>query len=235
MPRMDAFVLGRQGPRATMEDRHVLSVSGQTAWGAVFDGHRGAEVADYAAAALPGMFGLSAGAALRGLEAGSLRLPSGACAVVFRLVGDELQVANLGDAELAVVEHGQAATVTQLHRVTNPRERQRVLDAGGVIDGVYVMDLTSGNGLMPTRTLGDAEFRSVGISGEVAEWRGRLRDGWIVAACDGLWDVLDPEELPALLEGSTPETAARRLVHEALAVRFAHDNVTVLVLRRTPD
>jgi serine/threonine protein phosphatase PrpC len=232
---MDAFALGRQGPRSAMEDRHVLSVSGQNAWGAVFDGHRGADVANYAAAALPGMFGLSAADALRGLEAGSLRLPGGACAVVLRFDGDELQVANLGDAELAVVEGGTAEIVTDLHRVTNPRERQRVLEAGAVIDGPYVVDLSTGNGLMPTRTLGDVEFRPIGISGEVAEWRGRLQDGWIVAACDGLWDVMGPQELPPFLEGSTPEAAARRLVHEALEVRSSHDNVTVLVLRRTPD
>lgn len=235
MPRMDAFALGRQGPRATMEDRHVLSVSGQSAWGAVFDGHRGAEVADYAGSALPHLFQLPAAGALRGLEAGARRLPSGACAVVFRLDGEELQVANLGDAELALVEDGQAAVVTELHRVTNPAERQRVLKAGGVIDDPYVMDLSTGHGLMPTRSLGDDDFRRVGISGEVAEWRGRFRDGWIVAACDGLWDVLEPEELPAFLEGSTPEAAARRLVHEALQVRCSYDNVTVLVLHRTSD
>jgi len=232
---MDAFALGRQGPRATMEDRHVLSVSGQTAWGAVFDGHRGPQVADYAADALPRLFGLSAADALRDLEAGSGRLRSGACAVVFRLDGEDLQVANLGDAELAVVEGGEATIVTEAHRVTNPRERQRVLEAGAVIDGPYVMNLATGNGLMPTRSLWDADFRRVGISGEVAEWRGRLRDGWIVAACDGLWDVLEPQELPAFLEQATPEIAARRLVQEALGVRSSYDNVTVLVLRTTPD
>lgn len=235
MPRIEAFALGRQGPRPTMEDRHVLSVTGQTAWGAVFDGHRGDEVAAYAADALPGLSGLSAGDALRRLEEGARRLAGGACAVVFHLAGDELRVANLGDAELAVVEDGHAAVVTQLHRVTNPRERQRVLEVGGVIDGPYVMDLATGNGLMPTRSLGDTDFARVGISGEVSEWAGRLVDGWIVAACDGLWDVLKPDELPGFLKGATPEAAARRLVDEALEVRASYDNVTVLVLRRTPS
>lgn len=235
MPRIDAFALGRQGPRATMEDRHVLSVSGHTAWGAIFDGHRGDEVARYAASTLPTLFDHSAADALRAIEEGARPLPSGACAVVFRLEGDDLHVANLGDAELVVVEDGQAAAVTEMHRVSNPRERQRVLEVGGVIDGVYVMDLATGNGLMPTRTLGDEEFRAVGVSGVVAEWRGRLTDGWVVAACDGLWDVLTPDELPAFLEGATPEQAARRLVDEALKVRSSHDNITVLTLRLTPD
>lgn len=212
----------------------MLSVDGQTAWGAVFDGHRGDQVARYAADTLPTLFDLSAGDALRRLEQGARPLPSGACAVLFRLEGHELQVANLGDAELAVVDGGRSAAVTEMHRVTNPRERQRVLDAGAIIDGPYVMDMTTGNGLMPTRSLGDADFAAVGISGDVAEWTGQLEDGWLVAACDGLWDVLQPEELPEFLEGSTPEEAARRLVDEALHVRRSHDNVTVLVLRRTP-
>ncbi len=233
MPRIDAFALGRQGPRPTMEDRHVLSVTGHTAWGGVFDGHRGEEVSEYAAAALPGLFDLSAGEALRRLEVGSRRLPSGACAVVFRLDGTQLHVANLGDCELAVVADGHAEVVTQMHRVSNPRERQRVLEAGGVIDGPYVMDLATGNGLMPTRSLGDDDFAAVGVSGEVSEWTGKLEDGWLVAACDGLWDVVTPEELPAFLEGASPEEAARRLVDEAIQKRFSHDNVTVLALHRT--
>ena len=235
MPRIDAFALGRQGPRPTMEDRHVLSVTGQTAWGGVFDGHRGEDVSDYAALALPGLFDLTAGDALRRLEVASRRLPGGACAVVFRLDGDDLHVANLGDCELAVVEDGHPAVVTQLHRVSNPRERQRVLDAGGVIDGPYVMDLSTGNGLMPTRTLGDDDFAAVGVTGEVSEWSGKLIDGWVIAACDGLWDVLNPEELPAFLKRASPEEAARRLVEEALEKRYSHDNVTVLVLRRAPS
>ncbi|MGH7912875.1 MAG: PP2C family serine/threonine-protein phosphatase [Candidatus Dormibacteraceae bacterium] len=232
MPRIDAFALGRQGPRSTMEDRHVLSVQGQTAWGAVFDGHRGDEVARYAETTLPMMFDLSAADALRRLEVGARSLSGGACAVVFQLVGDALQVANLGDSELVIVEDGQVSRVTELHRVSNDGERQRVLERGAVIDGPYVMDLTTGNGLMPTRTLGDVEFEDVGISGEVAEWSGRLEDGWIVAACDGLWDVLEPEELTPFLDGGTPEDVARRLVDEALRVRRSHDNLTVLALRR---
>lgn len=212
----------------------MVSVTGQTAWGAVFDGHRGAEVSEFAAAALPPLFHLSAGDALRRLAVGARRLPGGACAVVFRLDGGDLQVANLGDCELAVVEDEHAAVVTELHRVSSPRERRRVREAGGVIDGPYVMDLATGNGLMPTRALGDHEFAAAGISGEVAEWTGKLRDGWVVAACDGLWDVLGADELPRFLAGSSPEDAARRLVDEALRKRGSQDNVTVLVLRRTP-
>lgn len=234
MLRIDAFALGKQGLRAAMEDRHALSVEGDTAWGAVFDGHRGDEVAEYAARTLPSLSHLGAADALRSLEVGARPLPAGACAVVFRLDGPDLQVANLGDAEVVVVDGDGAVAVTEMHRVTNLRERQRVLDAGAVIDGPYVMDMTTGNGLMPTRSLGDDEFARVGISGDVAEWRGRLDgDGWVVAACDGLWDVLRPEELPAFLEG-TAEEVARRLMDEALEVRHSRDNVTVLVLHRTP-
>lgn len=234
MPRIDAFALGRQGPRSTMEDRHVLSVTGQTAWGAVFDGHRGDEVARYAETTLPMMFDLSPADALRQLEVGARALTGGACAVVFRLVGDQLEVANLGDSELAIVEGGSVALATELHRVSNEHERQRILDVGAVIDGPYVMDMATGNGLMPTRTLGDVEFEQVGITGEVHEWSGTIGDAWIVAACDGLWDVMDPAELPAFLDGCTPEDAARRLVDEALRGRHSHDNLTVLALRRTP-
>jgi serine/threonine protein phosphatase PrpC len=234
MPRIDAFAIGQQGPRPTMEDRHLLRVDGSVAWGAIFDGHRGAEVAAYAAGMLPTLLGMDPGAALRTIEAGARRLPGGACAALFRLSGDHLQVANVGDVELAVVTSDMVATLTELHRLTNPAERERVAAAGAVIEDPYVIDTASGQGLMPTRTLGDADFTHVGVSGEPHVWSGGFRNGWLIAACDGLWDVVEPEELPGLLVGEPdPERVARRLVEEALRVRESYDNVTVIALRHS--
>ncbi|MFZ0217923.1 MAG: PP2C family protein-serine/threonine phosphatase [Candidatus Dormiibacterota bacterium] len=232
MPRIDAFALGLQGPRPTMEDRHVLRVEDGIAWGAVFDGHRGSEVAEYAAVTLPAMFDLTPDEALRNLAAGTRSLGAGACAVVFELRGDRLQVANVGDAEIVVVTSDAVDTLTEMHRVTNESERARVVAAGGIIDGPYVVDASTGQGLMPTRTLGDAEFAHVGITGDPYVWSGNFRNGWLIAACDGLWDVVAPAELPGLLMGETdPEQVARRLTDEALRVRNSYDNLTVIALR----
>ena len=134
-------------------------------------------------------------------------------------------------AAAALVAGGRATRFTEDHRLTNDAERNRIVEAGGEIWGPYVR-LPDGPGIMPTRTLGDHEFARVGVLSEPAVSTHPLHPGFLVAACDGLWDVMGVEDLPKLLKGATtPEEAAGRLAHEALHVRSTTDNLTVLVVR----
>ena len=220
-----------QGPRWEMEDRHVLLAEAGEVLGAVFDGHNGAWVAELAARLLPGLRDHPPAEALTAIHRQAHGLPGGACAVVFHLQGDRLEVANVGDAELALVAAGEARVLTRRHRLDDPEERARILARGGVIQWPYAVDPRTLRGLMPTRALGDHELERIGIVCEPHRWSGRFGEGWLVAACDGLWDVLEAEELPRLLHGSAEETA-RRLGEEALRVRGSTDNLTVLVVHR---
>jgi serine/threonine protein phosphatase PrpC len=228
---IDAHALGFRGPRWAMEDRHVLVVRDDLVVGAVFDGHGGAAVADFAAGRLASMLDVPPGAALRRIHEASAGLSGGACAVAFRLAGELLEVANLGDTGLVRVDD-RVEVLSESHRVSNPAERARVLAAGAAIVGPYVVDPFTGDGLMPTRSLGDHQFAGIGVIGEPQEWRGRFRSGWLVAACDGLWDVLSPEELPRWLVGSA-EAAARGLAEEALEGRGSADNLTIIVVHKS--
>ena len=232
MAHLEAAAVSEQGPRPSMEDRHVLRVDGDRALGAVFDGHNGAAVAEYASDHFEGDGREPVDEALRRVHAGSRGLRGGACAVAFRVAGPRLEVANVGDAELAVVTGAGVSVLTEEHRLTNAVERSRVQAAGAILDGPYAVDPRTGNGLMPTRGLGDHSFADIGIVCDPYRWSGPFAEGWLVAACDGLWDVLAPEELPEFLAGSAQE-AARALAREALDVRASYDNLTVIVLRRT--
>jgi protein phosphatase 1G len=227
---VDAFVVGDQGLRPAMEDRHVLMVDGERIDGAIFDGHNGSDVAQLAADMYPQVASLEPGQALRKIHASCDRLSGGACAVAFRLEGNRLRVANAGDADLAVVREGKVEVLTERHRLDNPAELRRLLAAGAMLQPPYVLNPLTLDGLMPTRALGDHEFAEAGISAEPYEWVGNFEAGWLVAACDGLWDVLDPAELPGYLEGDARSTA-QQLVHEALEVRGSDDNVTVMVIK----
>ncbi|HEX4216709.1 MAG TPA: PP2C family protein-serine/threonine phosphatase [Candidatus Dormibacteraeota bacterium] len=229
---IDAAVREAQGPRTEMEDSHVLQVVGEDLAGAVFDGHFGPEVAAYAARNYAFEPGLEPGAALLRIHQGTHHLRDGACAVAFCLESGRLRVANAGDAELALVRDDQVEVVTQVHRISNRSERLRILAAGGVIDGPYAIDPRTGDGLMPTRGLGDHVFGRIGIVCEPATWEGVFDRGWLVAACDGLWDVLRAAELPRFLKGTADDVAAS-LVREAISGRGSGDNVTVLVAHRT--
>jgi serine/threonine protein phosphatase PrpC len=229
---IEAAEFSDQGLRWEMEDRHVLLVEGEEVVGAVFDGHNGAWVAELAARLLPQLRQRSPAEILVTIHRQTLGLPGGACAVVFHLQGDQLEVANVGDAELALVSGDEVRLLTQRHRLDDPEEQARILARGGMIQGPYAIDPRTFHGLMPTRVLGDHELERIGIICEPHQWSGRFREGWLVAACDGLWDVISAQELPPLLRGSAEETA-RRLAEEALQVRGSTDNLTILVVHRT--
>lgn len=223
-----------QGARPSMEDRHRIRLTGDGAWGAIFDGHGGAGVAALAAAEAGRLLpDVSPGEALRRLARLTAGESAGACAVAFRLRGDLLEVANLGDCELAVVRPNGVEVLSRVHRLSDAIERQRVLAAGAVVRGPYVTDPRTGDGVMPTRVLGDRQFHRLGVSSVPDERSSGFAEGWLIAACDGLWDVMAAAELPALLAGS-PEETAQALVHLALVERRSADNVTVIALHKEP-
>lgn len=230
---LEAYAVEDQGWRSSMEDRHVLTTDGDRVAGALFDGHAGWQVADFAARAFPKLIATrTPGEALRAINGTVGGLPGGACALTFRLDGQRLEVANLGDSELVQVTGSEVQVLTEMHRLTNAEERARVLQKGALIEGPYVVDPSTGEGLMPTRSLGDHEFAHVGIIANPYEWTGTFTDGWLVAACDGLWDVMNPAELPGYLTVSA-EHSARTLLREALKVRGSTDNLTIIVVRKS--
>jgi serine/threonine protein phosphatase PrpC len=89
------------------------------------------------------------------------------------------------------------------------------------------------HGLMMTRSLGDRWFRPVGVIAEPEIGRHAVGadDVAVVAATDGVWDVLDVDEAAGLVRRAVAaRSAARALVDAALGIG-ASDNVTAIVVR----
>jgi len=236
-----AYAVADIGGRYTMEDEHILevvSVEPLRVLGAVFDGHGGSAVARLAKARLPALFRAALTsdpekafrAAFAGIHHESEGLPGGAAVAAFYIDGSTITVANTGDSHVALVSEDRATRLTEEHRITNGAELKRVIEAGATIWGPYVC-LPSGAGIMPTRTVGDHEFAQIGIIPEPAITSRTSAPGFLVAGCDGLWDVVATEELPTLLKAATTaEDAALGLEHEALHARNTEDNLTILVV-----
>jgi serine/threonine protein phosphatase PrpC len=234
------------GGRAEMEDEHLLeveSVRPLRVLGGVFDGHGGVSVARLAKVRFGPLFRASlpsgpesafrAGYAALQRESGGM--DGGAVAATFWIDGPRVTVANAGDAHIVSVAGDRAARLTEDHRITNEAELKRVVDAGATIWGPYVC-LPDGRGIMPTRALGDHEFTKVGVLSDPVVSTHALEPGFLIAACDGLWDVMETEELPGVLAGITgAQEAAERLRREALEVRKTSDNLTVLAVRLGPS
>lgn len=232
------------GRRWKMEDTHVL-IPDFTApgWvlGAVFDGHRGSRAASYAASHFPELVqkavhsgqdgGNALVFALESLGRDLLSEPSGCTAAAFLLQDTELAAANAGDARVVIIQTGETRQLTRDHRVDNEEERQRIFEAGGIIEGSYVMHGFSG--LMPTRTLGDAGFEEVGVisSPFVQTVQRSNRDQWLIAACDGLFDAMSNQEVAhTIQEALNADEAVDRLRHEVLDIRQGTDNLTILAV-----
>ena len=237
-----AHVVADIGGRGEMEDEHLLeleSVRPLRILGGVFDGHGGIAVARLAKSRLGPLFGtaLPSGpesafrSAYAAIQRESDGLAGGAVAATFWIDGPRVTVANAGDAHVVAISGDRASRLTEEHRITNDAELRRVVDAGATIWGPYVC-LPDGRGIMPTRTLGDHELRKIGVLWEPAVSAHALEPGFLVAACDGLWDVIEPAELPTIVRGlSTATEVTERLAREALDVRRTSDNLTVLAVR----
>jgi serine/threonine protein phosphatase PrpC len=233
-----------QGRRLNMEDTYVLIPDfANPDWvlGAVFDGHRGTSAASYAATHFPELVqhamdsGQEAGNALvfalESLGWNLLNEPSGCTAAAFFLQDHELAAANVGDARIILIQEGVAWQLTQEHRVDDPKERHRIKDSGGIIQGRYVMHGLSG--LEPTRTLGDAKFHEAGIifSPYMQTAPRTAKDEWLIAACDGLFDFMSNLDVAAIMQDAQDaEDAAWRLRHEILDIRQGTDNLTILIV-----
>lgn len=167
--------------------------------------------------------------------------------------GVELFVANVGDSRALLVSSSGTRRLTHEHRTSDEPELQRIRDEGG-----FVYNRRVGGRLSVTRALGDFDLKPI-VSAEpdVSSYRGPGDEVVaLVLASDGLWDVIDDDEVEELISQSMTEAltiegflsmskrkphargvaaattleerAAKALVEKAKA-RGSRDNITVVV------
>ena len=165
--------------------------------------------------------------------------PSGACICLCIAERGRAWVANLGDCRALAVslEDGPACLLSVDQRSGEGAEYNRILATGGSVVGNAV------EGLMPSRTLGDADVKILCPAGvilaepEVRVWEGQ---GIVIIASDGLWDVLSNEDVLNMIprgktlrracqDPTTLQNWAEMLVAEAMR-QGAQDDVTALLL-----
>lgn len=229
------------GPRAHMEDRWAVQITPGGLFAAVYDGHGGARVADLAAAGLHRAVlaaleaGLEPADALRRafaeLERATDDPDCGSTVAALLLARGALFTAHVGDSRIARIGHARAEALTSDHRIDAAVERARVLRMGARLEPPYVV--RGDRGLMMTRSLGDRWFRPVGVTGEPEIRRHALEgdDVALVAATDGVWDVLGEEDVARVVRPApTAQAAAEALLDAAIAADTL-DNATALVVR----
>ncbi|XP_042363451.1 protein phosphatase 1B-like isoform X2 [Plectropomus leopardus] len=220
-----------QGWRVEMEDAHTAVVGlphGLTDWSffAVYDGHAGSRVANYCSGhllehILSGGADFSSGSGSvegvkDGIRSGFLNIDeymrsfsdlrqgldrSGSTAVCVLVSPTHLYFINCGDSRAVLSRDTKVGFSTQDHKPCNPREKERIQNAGG-----SVMIQRVNGSLAVSRALGDYDYKCVDGKGPTEQLvspepevcvleRAAEGDEFVVLACDGIWDVMSNEEL----------------------------------------
>ncbi|XP_049640216.1 protein phosphatase 1B isoform X1 [Suncus etruscus] len=125
---------------------------------------------------------------------------SGSTAVGVMISPKHIYFINCGDSRAVLCRKAQVCFSTQDHKPCNPKEKERIQNAGG-----SVMIQRVNGSLAVSRALGDYDYKCVEGKGpteqlvspepEVFDVVRADDDEFIILACDGIWDVMSNEEL----------------------------------------
>jgi serine/threonine protein phosphatase PrpC len=239
------------GLRRSMEDEHALyDLPDKKFFSAeVYDGHGGRRAAQVAAEMLTPLFRDSLEKELekpprdRRPERHLLResylavdahlvashIDSGTTAATFYILDGRFVAANAGDTRIVIGRKGGPYALTVDHRPDRPEEEARIVALGGE---VVVINVPRVQGILAiSRALGDSPLKPY-VTAEpriVEGWLGR-ENNWVVLACDGVWDVLSPEEVLTLVRSAGNAQSAAEVIKNNALDKGSMDNITVLVL-----
>mmetsp|Transcript_6149 Transcript_6149/g.10668 ORF Transcript_6149/g.10668 Transcript_6149/m.10668 type:complete len:320 (+) Transcript_6149:85-1044(+) len=217
-----------QGWREYMEDRHFAMSSlpsdawkGHTVFG-VLDGHGGAQVAEFCNSRLTSAIAEGTPSDMsdalvnafhkmdelllseRSWSSTSAQVRGGCAAVVCVVSQSSISVAHAGDCRAVLCRSGTTVPLTEDHKPGLPRERKRILAAGGYLTTGSNGDLRVCADLNLSRAIGDLRFKSnsslmpseqiICSTPDVMSIPRTPQDEFIILACDGVWDVITNED-----------------------------------------
>jgi protein phosphatase 1L len=223
----------------------------------VFDGHGGRQVSAYLAHNLPAELQASQNnntntlqdhehtlrTALQQIDEKVLQIRhwsyQGSTAVVLYYTPQGLLVANVGDSRAVLSHQTRALPLTRDHKPNDPHEWARIEAMGGTVEFDGYVDpqgvpfgcyRVNGN-LAMSRAIGDRSERPmVTAEPDICFFELTTECDFVVLATDGLWDVMDNEEVVQYIHKyGQREEVASWLVEEALR-RGSLDNITVVIV-----
>lgn len=233
-----------QGWRIHMEDSHthILSLPDDpgTAFFAVYDGHGGANIAQYAGKHLHKFvtrrpeYGNDL---RRALQRGFLDIDdamlndeslkeqmAGSTAVAVMIKDEQLYCANAGDSRAIACVGGKLDVLSFDHKPNNASELERIKRAGGYVEYNRV------NGYLAlSRALGDFSLKRNGdklpeeqvVTAYPDVEERQITEDWefMVIACDGIWDVLPSQSVLDFVQGEIAQGIYPQNICENLMTR----------------
>lgn len=165
---------------------------------------------------------------------------SGSTAIGALLTPENIIVANCGDSRCILVRGSTVVELSVDHKPYNETEQRRIEAAGGTV----TMRRVNGD-LAVSRALGDFVYKhnsdmrwheqQVSAEPEIRCEARSADDQYLVLACDGIWDVMNNDEVAEFLitharsGGDRPEQLAAALIDHCLELG-SRDNMSVIVV-----
>jgi len=260
-----ANVISLKGIRETNEDKHDIIINGTDTnknikpinYFAVFDGHGGSQVSRYVQKNISKYFInkrliyplnkkyiFSVFDKIQSdLKNSKIAQSTGSTALIvinYQLDNrDYINVINLGDCRCILCRDNFAIPITKDHKPHWPEEKTRIEKLGGNI--TYDQYDWRIKGLSVSRSFGDIDATPyLTHKPDVFRYELGKHDKFFVLACDGLWDVLSPQDVVnfILLNCYDSSTKVRINKNVNIAKRLAEwaikkksgDNITVIVV-----
>ena len=247
---------GVRGRRKTMED--VLTINrmeGEVVIG-VYDGHGGTQVAEHCAKEFEDMVGEGRRdweemCVIVDAKGSEMNLEGGSTATIVSVANGVIKCCNVGDSRAILIRVSEDGCVTTeaISVVVSPDDKgeiDRVANSGMIVSEGRV-EKSPRESVGMSRAFGDYDyksnaslpFREQAIIAKGEMWEGESSGGgrWgIVAACDGLWDVMSGDEVGVMCyeismgRGGGVEGICEDLCWEAVR-RGSKDNVTAAFLK----
>ncbi|XP_055060495.2 protein phosphatase Mn(2+)-dependent 1K [Misgurnus anguillicaudatus] len=243
------------GQRKENEDRYQLShMTNNIMYFAVFDGHGGAEAAEFChrhmeqyikniaekehnlELVLTKAF-LEVDTALAKhlqFSADASLLSAGTTATVALLRdGIELVVGSVGDSRAMLCRKGKALKLTVDHTAERKDEKERIRKSGGYVSWNSLGQPHVNGRLAMTRSIGDFDLKSTGVIAEPETKRVTLHhvhDSFLALTTDGINFIMNNQEICDVInQCHDPKEAAQRISEQALQYG-SEDNSTIMVV-----
>jgi serine/threonine protein phosphatase PrpC len=157
------------------------------------------------------------------------RAQAGTCAVQLYIRGDRFMAANTGDSRAIIGTEEGVVVLTRDHKPDDEPELSRIEALGGT---VVNFDVPRVEGILAiSRALGDTCLKPY-VTPEPRIIEGTLgsENDRSVLACDGVWDVLSPEEVIEAARLYDDPEAAAKYISKMAREAGSRDNITVIVL-----
>ncbi|CAF1261995.1 unnamed protein product [Rotaria sordida] len=144
---------------------------------------------------------------------------------------------NVGDSRAIIIsKDGQVLASTKDHKPTVKKEQERIRKAGGHLTQSPGDVLRVENQLAMTRVLGDYSLDK-NIIPAVPDIIQYVRDSsaaYLILACDGIWDVMDNEQVAKFVSERIPNTALDNIISQLFdqcLQKESSDNMTAYIVQ----